>query len=202
MLQTQTVAKDTLALIKRLMAEPRLNDFTLVGGTALALTLGHRNSIDIDLFTNASFEANALGKELNATNIRTLKNGVFCFIDNVKIDLITHAYPEVVPHQTVEGVRMMSLTDIAAMKLHAIVQSGKRLKDFADIYFMLEHMPLSAMYAAYEKKYSPDGNTAVARLALNDTSGVNLDDKVHFLDRDFDWPVIKSRLKLAIQSPQ
>lgn len=206
MLQTQTVAEDTLALIKRLTAESRLNDFTLVGGTALALTLGHRNSIDIDLFSNRDFNSGSLGQWLkdnySAYDMQTINNGVFCYIDNVKIDLITHAYPEVVPHQTVEGVRMMSLTDIAAMKLHAIVQSGTRLKDFTDVYFMLEHMPLSAMYAAYEKKYFPNGNPAVARLALNDTSGISLGDEIHLLGRPFDWPEIKNRLRTAIESPQ
>lgn len=206
MLQTQTVAKDTLALIKRLMAESRLNDFILVGGTALALKLGHRISIDIDLFSTREFDSGLMAEWLkskfNATDIQTVKNSVFCYVDNIKLDFITHAYPEVAPHEIPEGIRMMSLTDIAAMKLHAIVQNGNRLKDFTDVYFLLEQMPLSAMYAAYEQKYFPDASAAIARLALNDTSNIDLADKIQLLDRSFDWKVIKERLRAAIESPQ
>ena len=51
MLHTQTVAPQTLGLLKQLEAEPRLAAFNLAGGTALALYLGHRVSVDLDLFT-------------------------------------------------------------------------------------------------------------------------------------------------------
>lgn len=51
MLQTQTVNGDTLGLLKSLMATPILQQFDLVGGTNLSLRLGHRLSIDLDLFT-------------------------------------------------------------------------------------------------------------------------------------------------------
>ena len=57
MLQTRTVEPGTLALLKRLMALPTLDPFFLVGGTALALQLGHRKSIDLDLFTPHGFES-------------------------------------------------------------------------------------------------------------------------------------------------
>ena len=52
MLQTQTVDRDTLGLLKDLMATPELQQFALVGGTNLSLRLGHRLSVDLDLFTN------------------------------------------------------------------------------------------------------------------------------------------------------
>ena len=54
MLHTQTVAPQTLGLLKQLEAEPRLAAFNLAGGTALALYLGHRVSLDLDLFTPES----------------------------------------------------------------------------------------------------------------------------------------------------
>lgn len=57
MLHTQTVAPQTLGLLKQLEAEPRLAAFNLAGGTALALYLGHRVSVDLDLFTPESFDA-------------------------------------------------------------------------------------------------------------------------------------------------
>ena len=50
MLSYQTINPDTLELLRRLMAEPLFSQTRLVGDTALALQLGHRSSIDLDLF--------------------------------------------------------------------------------------------------------------------------------------------------------
>lgn len=50
MLQTQTVCSELLELLKNIMKSEIFSDFVLVGGTALALQMGHRNSVDIDLF--------------------------------------------------------------------------------------------------------------------------------------------------------
>jgi hypothetical protein len=86
-----------LALIHALMADGQLNGFNLIGGTNLALKIGHRMSIDIDLFANESFDAMAIGSYLaekyDAQRVTTLKNAVFCYIQDVKIDLISHQYP-------------------------------------------------------------------------------------------------------------
>ena len=56
MLQTQTVQPTLLELLKSLMALESLNDFHLVGGTSLALQMGHRNSVDIDLFGSGDLD--------------------------------------------------------------------------------------------------------------------------------------------------
>ena len=97
MLQTQTVEAGTLDLIKTLMKDAELSAFNLVGGTALSLMIGHRKSIDIDLFTNQDFDAENLAGHLSrayhAEEINTIKNGIFCFLENVKVDLIAHQYP-------------------------------------------------------------------------------------------------------------
>ena len=119
MLRTQTVEKGTLALIKKLMADDKFNDFNLVGGTALALKIGHRMSIDIDLFSNESFNAPEIANHLvtvyKVEELRTLPNGVFCFIDNIKVDLISHQFPLVGRIELNENIRMVSLADIGAM---------------------------------------------------------------------------------------
>lgn len=56
MLHTQTLTPQTLELIQALQEEPLLQGFHLVGGTALALQIGHRISIDIDLFTRGDYD--------------------------------------------------------------------------------------------------------------------------------------------------
>mgnify|MGYP002626652038 CR=1 FL=1 len=52
MLQTQTIAPTTLHILKQLMSDQQMMQFRLVGGTALSLQLGHRISVDLDLFSN------------------------------------------------------------------------------------------------------------------------------------------------------
>ncbi|MGN7885394.1 nucleotidyl transferase AbiEii/AbiGii toxin family protein [Dyadobacter sp. 22481] len=66
MLHEETVEASTLALIRRLMADEKLADFYLVGGTALSLRLGHRISIDIDLFIGKDFDSAAVCEHLKA----------------------------------------------------------------------------------------------------------------------------------------
>src|SRR5688500_11434275 len=120
MLREETVERGTLDLIRRLMADEKFNDFNLVGGTALALKIGHRRSVDIDLFTAKNFDAGAIAGHVksayNAESVHTIKNGVFCFIDDVKVDLVAHKFPLVKEVENVAGVRMNSLLDIGAMK--------------------------------------------------------------------------------------
>lgn len=60
MLQLQTVEPSTLELLKALMEKEYLNSFVLVGGTALALQLGNRKSIDLDMFSTADFSSNEI----------------------------------------------------------------------------------------------------------------------------------------------
>jgi len=154
MLHKETVDAGTLDLIKRLMGDTELKDFFLVGGTALSLQIGHRISIDIDLFSEKEFDTSRLKKYLEdnyqLSDSKSIKNGVFGFINDIKIDILTHAYPQCRPLEVIEGIRMSSLEDIGAMKLNAIAQSGERKKDFIDMYFLLEQRPLLAIVKAYE----------------------------------------------------
>lgn len=60
MLHTKTIESITLGLLKRLMADKALTQFDLVGGTALSLQIGHRKSIDLDMFSHTDFEAAAI----------------------------------------------------------------------------------------------------------------------------------------------
>lgn len=115
MLYKETVEKGTLDLIQRLMADARLKDFYLVGGTALSLKIGHRKSIDIDIFTDKAFNAKQISAHLisvyQPSDIRTLTNGIFCFIGGVKVDIIAHQYPLVNKIEETEGIRFSSLQD-------------------------------------------------------------------------------------------
>ncbi len=185
------VSPATFKLIQQLQALPELREFYLVGGTALALQLGHRNSIDIDLFTKNDFTPESLLKFLEpAFSIQpsfATKNTLLSIINSIKVDFICHAYPLVLPPITEEGITFLSLQDVAAMKLNAISNSGKRLKDFIDVYFLLEHFSLHEMIEFYTIKY-PRFNPLIALKAIN-----------YFEDIDpaIDPPKLKAKLPLS-----
>jgi len=152
------IAPSTFELTQKLQSLPELNEFYLVGRTALTLQLGHRNSTDIDLFTTKSFEAESLFKILSHsfdTKIIFSKgNTLLSYINDVKVDFIRHDYPILKPIISEEGIRMLNPEDICAMKLNAIQNSGQRLKDFIDIYFLLEHFSIKQMLEFYAQKYT------------------------------------------------
>lgn len=187
-------------LMQRLMKDEVLKDFVLVGGTALSLKIGHRMSVDIDLFTVNNFDVQAtlryLENNYGAETSKCNTNSIMTFIDNIKVDLVSHKYPKVRPVGTIENVRIISIEDIGAMKLHAIVQSGKRYKDFVDMYYLLEHNPLKTYLSAYHKKY--DTNPSIARNGLQYHESIISFQGVETPDgEEIKWDVVKERLKKA-----
>lgn len=141
------------------MRIPELNDFYLVGGTALALYFGHRLSVDLDLFSTKKFEneniAQILSNHFPGFAYRSTKNpiGLFGFIDEVKVDFVQHHY-----HALVEkiidndGIRMFSIEDLMAMKIAAIMKRGVK-KDFWDIAELLKHYSVADFIKFYTEKY-------------------------------------------------
>lgn len=164
------IAPETFRLTQQLQALPELESFHLVGGTSLALQLGHRNSIDIGLFSQNNFDDKILMDFLKINfefkEVYNRPNTIIGFENGVKVDFITHNYPYILPPITEEGITYLSKEDIAAMKLQVIYHSGKRLKDFIDIYFLLEHFSIKEMLNFFCIKY-PLTNPLIPLKALN-----------------------------------
>lgn len=200
MLFAQTVEARTLDLIQRLMNEERLENFRLVGGTALALCIGHRISIDIDLFSVDDFSSSELRVYLESKystdRFTAIRNGLFGFIEDIKIDLITHNYAWLMPATVYQGIRMASLQDICAMKVHAIVQNGSRLKDFVDLYHLLESFTFNEIVNYYVAKY-PDTNATLASNALGYFSDIDFNVPLKLVNEEFKWSECEKRLRLA-----
>ena len=205
MLYQETVEAGTLDLIKRLMADEELKNFRLVGGTALSLCIGHRISIDIDLFCNQDFNASGLKEHIlrtyRADKIRAVTNGVFGLVENIKLDLIAHQYEWLRPVREVEGIRMASLEDIGAMKVHAIVQNGSRLKDFVDFHYFLAQFSTNQLVSGYEKKY-PEASHLLAEKALVYFDDIDFDIPVKLVKGNLDWKKIAARLVEAGQEKE
>jgi len=157
MLYTTTVAPNTLGLLTELMDKPYLKGFCLVGGTALSLQIGHRISIDLDMFTNAPFDVNELKSNLEDDYpvfqvILESQNTLITNINNIKVDFIRFKYGFTYPIITENEIRLVNIKDIAPMKLDAITGRGKK-KDFYDLYFLLKKYALPEILDLYKPKY-------------------------------------------------
>ena len=162
MLHFETVTPNTVRVLNELMTIDILKDFNLVGGTSLSLQLGHRKSDDIDLFLDKNFEKRPViealkeffGERFILTSRDTNPLGVFCFIDDIKVDICKHTYKIIDKIIVEEGIRMWSVKEIAAAKVYAISNRGKK-KDFWDIDRILDLLTLEEITSVYQQKYDP-----------------------------------------------
>ncbi len=132
-------------------------DFYLAGGTALALQINHRTSLDFDFYTEKKFDSRKLREEFDARfkNIQEIyiaEDTLDLNIDGVKVSFFRYPYLLIRPYQEVEGLLLASVEDIAAMKILAISQRGKR-RDFIDIYFLIKKFSLEQIIEFIKEKY-------------------------------------------------
>lgn len=155
-----TVSTPLLSILRRLMSAEVLNDFRLVGGTALALQRGHRMSVDIDLFTDLDYAdmpvadmRNYLEKEFpvhrGTESMEMPANGYHIFLSEgqeppIKVDFF-YTEPFIFPAIEENGLRIADQREIAAMKLGVIGNQIYRQKDYWDIHDLLEDYSLSEM---------------------------------------------------------
>lgn len=150
------------------MAQPEFADMRLVGGTALALRMGHRISVDIDLFGTIALDtvdvAEVLGRFGSTVLIQKSRNIEIYAVEGIKIDIVNYRYAWLRPPLHIDNMRIAAQEDIAAMKLNAISGRGSR-KDFIDIYALLKTFSIKEMMEFYERKYH-DGSVFQVRKSL------------------------------------
>lgn len=199
MLHRKTVSPELLGLLIKLMEIEAFGDLRLVGGTALALQLGHRNSVDIDLFGAHSLEDNQITEALadfqEVEIVATSKSIKVYFIDEVKVDLVNYPYPWLDPEIEVEGIRMASTLDIAAMKIAAITQRGSK-KDFIDLYFLLQQFSLPEILGFYEEKIS-DSNRWMALRSIPYFADAD-QQPTPAMHIDVSWEEVKTTIQHAV----
>lgn len=151
------IDKQLLLLIESLSSRPEITSrFYLAGGTALALQLGHRTSVDIDLFSPVPFDAELLTTtiiELGGRVIQSEVGGVHGFVNGVKVSFLSYPYPLLRPPQTFLGLHIAPIEDIAAMKAVAISQRGAK-KDFFDMYEILKTISPHDLKNLFIEKFS------------------------------------------------
>ena len=204
MLHKEAVDKATLDLLIQLQAKEYLKGFNLVGGTALALRLGHRKSIDIDLFSDFSFDVaqmlERLSTDFNFKLFFSANNTIKGSINNVQVDILAHRYPLVSEPLTEDHIIMLSPQDIIALKLNAITTSGQRVKDFIDLFYLLREFNLSEMISFYKTKYKQYNEVNVLK-SITYFNDVDLADWPQIIDNpSLRWNEIKKTLTTATRN--
>lgn len=201
MLHQQTVEGRTFDLLVELSANARLKDFFLVGGTALSLQLGHRKSIDLDLFTRKSFDPHTVLENLKRDYpsreimLKTqFPNTLMVTMDKIKVDFIQHDYPLLYALREPDNLRLASIDDIAAMKVNAMVQSGERMKDFVDMAEIAKHRTIAQVMDAYQKKYANGIPVPFARKAVSYFEDVDVTERPLMMNGKLDWTATKKQL--------
>jgi predicted nucleotidyltransferase component of viral defense system len=202
MLQNKAVDPATLGLLKKLMAKPYMDQFYLVGGTALALQIGHRMSEDLDFFSSADFRSNDLLADLSkdwglSEPIMKLEQSLIIMIDGVKADFIRFKYELLKPLITIEGIRMLQIADIAPMKLDALSARGRK-RDFYDIFFLLREMSIENLFDLYDRKYHHSTVFHVIR-SLTYFDDAEKDSDPLVFDKSVTWSRVKETIKNEVR---
>jgi len=152
----ETINGEAKRVLEKIAAS-RIADFYLAGGTALAIQLGHRLSVDLDWFSYDDFSNVDLKKKLSKLGgfelIGEEEGTIHGIIDGVRISFFRYDYKLLFPLLDFENIKIADERDIAAMKIDAVSSRGSR-KDFVDIYFLLEKYSLSELIGFFEKKYA------------------------------------------------
>lgn len=151
----QTLYPKTKQVLEKIATKPFLNNFYLAGGTALALQIGHRLSIDLDFFTaNFPNRETILAdlKEFSPTISQEAQGTLEVIINDVKTSFFEYKYPLLNPLANYNNITLASEMDILCMKLTAISSRGAK-KDFMDLYFGLLKYDFNNIWDNFEKKY-------------------------------------------------
>ncbi|NCA22718.1 MAG: hypothetical protein EBS86_16495 [Crocinitomicaceae bacterium] len=199
MLHYKSVSSELLELLEFIMNQREFNEFNLVGGTSLALQMGHRISIDIDLFGASEIDEDlfleVLKKFGTVQIIKKSKNILICSVNGIKVDFVNYQYRLLESPRIEENIRLVKKKDIAAMKVNAVAGRGS-IKDFIDVYFLLNEFSINEMIGFYLQKY-PDGSEFMVRKSL--TYFDDADNEVApILFHDISWSEIKKTILLSI----
>ena len=207
MLHYETITPYLHSTLVQLTADPMFNDFRLVGGTSLSLRLGHRMSIDIDLFTDIGYG----GVDFRSLQAHLRNMFPYCIgdcgspvgvgatyivgnnrDDAVKLDLF-YTDPFIESMDVEEGIRMASMEDVIAMKLDVVARGGRK-KDFWDIHELAGLYYPSEMLYHYEKRYPFGFSRENVICGFNNYTIADREPDPHCL-KNKDWETVKEDLR-------
>lgn len=195
--------KDTLSLLQNdgFLVE---SDFYLAGGTALALQLGHRLSIDLDWMSPTFIQPSLLLSQLKKFKpmvIQENKGTLDVLINQTKVSFLNYSYPLIQNLVVYEKIKLADILDIAAMKLTAISSRGSR-KDYVDLYFILQKVSLAEVLQVFTQKYQ-GVNYSLMHLAksLVYFQPAENEPEVDYIESEkIDWMQIKNKMEQEVQT--
>lgn len=154
---TKTLFGNTKKALALLSQSHLLDEAYLAGGTACALQLGHRISIDLDFFSPKKFNPSLLARSLRKVGEFKLEQQsegtLLGELEGVRFSFFFYPYGVLFPYQSFRGVKILDLRDIAAMKIAAIATRGIK-RDFVDLYFICRKgISLKQVLSFYDRKY-------------------------------------------------
>jgi hypothetical protein len=195
------------------MAMEELANHHLVGGTALALQIGHRISVDIDLFSSQQSDYSVIDNKILAEFSgeaqilhyinSPLGKGISLSITGIKTDILDWAKSFQFPIVQQEGIRLACLEEIAVMKLNIIASPPELVryekKDFVDLAFLLEEFSLQELIEFCHQQ-NP-GFAFTERMVLEALQTAELADKKPHprMLIPLDWPASKQKINEAVQ---
>jgi len=133
-----------------------LKNFYLAGETAVALQLGHRESVDLDFFSGKNFRPEILRAQLSqfgpVEEVASETNTLNCFLSGVKLQFLVYPYRLLQPPINWQGIKISSLIDLACTKLDTISSRGTK-RDFIDFYFLLKRFSWQEIWHNFCRKY-------------------------------------------------
>src|SRR3989344_5684537 len=190
---------------------PRLSftksEFYLGGGTALALQLGHRTSVDFDFYAPRKFDNQQMSQTINRlfpgtdTSSEQPENTLRLDVMGTEVSVFYYPYPLLDPVVDYGSVSLASLTDIAAMKTAAVVQRARQ-RDFYDIYYLIKELGMEKIITATYKKFPwYEENNVVVFTSLTYFTDADKDpeaERVKVFDTSLDWDHVKNFIKSSV----
>ena len=163
-------------------------DFGLVGGTAIAFHLGHRRSIDFDMFSEEKFGNLSILNKIKAStfgepsNILVNRLGEFTFIvNNVKMTFFNYPYKIIYSESFGYNIKIPDILTLSAMKAFALGQRAK-WKDYVDLYFIIkDHFSISQISQKGQEIFGSGFNEKLFRSQLSYFNGINYEEAIEFM---------------------
>lgn len=194
------------AVLEKLVVPPTF-DYYLAGGTALALQLGHRTSLDFDFYSEQKLEsekfAACLGQSLSSIKISRQTDDTFqAVVSGVAISVFYYPYPLLKAFVDFPPIHLASLEDIAAMKIVALVQRARQ-RDFWDVYYLMERLGMATVITSAYKKYPwYEENNQIVLTALTYFEEANTDEeagRITVFDKNLQWKNVKEKIRQEVK---
>jgi hypothetical protein len=166
--------------------KPFLRNFGLVGGTAIALHIGHRRSVDFDMFSNKKFSNFEVGKRIKEkTKIDKViidKLDEFTFVaEEVKFTFFRYIYEIEYSQKAGSIVKMPDLLTLAAMKAFALGRRTK-WKDYVDLYFIMrDFYGINEIVKRGKEIFGSEFNDKIFKVQLSYFKDINYEETVKFM---------------------